>query len=924
MSEENVQETARAANTFESKLQSQFNEEKWTRVSAKDVSISRFKLLEVLLDDAINDNKVEFLTEQAKEQLTEYESSIAARYFLGMIALKQDNPEEIVFLKQLLNQFEENSKWAVVDYLSDKMLADGENRAILRAKANALEKLGKNKELIPVLEKLTRVDRKNPDMLFKYADVVMVDDPDKAIQFYKLTAEAYAKNLQFEKLKTVWNKLVDLVPQDFTFYRKIERTLSGHRQKEVLADLFVQLAYHYIKEEDVDNIIQLSKKILDLNPNYTRFKNELVRSYRLKYKDHSLLEDFIKYSGLLDTRKKISNSILNFETNIVFDKENYVFHRVWGVGRIKDLNTEQMVIDFKDKPAHKMEIQMALKSLKPLQADHFWVHQYEDSDKMNKMFEEDFDNFFKILIKSFNNRISLADIKAELADQYIPLKTWSKWWTKKRVQILKSGNVRVSPQKKDIFEYHEASVSFSESSIEKFQNSPVFEEKMSVVFDALKAGDDAHEALEFMVSHFKETIKSFDFDTKLQSIWVLDWIHEEINDDEVYYTKDTSDKIVNEFKEMTIENASVLMPRLKNTELKKQYAKFIKDHHTDWAKIYIELLFQIPIKIHKVLMTDMVTDGANEAVLDFFARVRKESKQNAEIFLWSFKNLIINTWELPTIQLNEQILTFFRLLRSIPKIEQKGTKLKNIAKDLLLGSVQDEMIEVIKESSIDSVRKFASLFKDVPFFNDIEKQKVLQWLGEINPSAFEEDELAQRSGGAEAASLIEMVERDGQTIASQDAITKMKEELDHLISIEIPQNSEEIGLAQEKGDLRENAEYKAALERQSILQAQATKLENQIKEITPVYAHHITVEKIGLGTKVRLKDIDTNDIFVYSILDQWDADVDRGIISYKSPLGKTLLDCKIKDVVEFGSGEQVQKLEVLAVDSAINSDGVLV
>ena len=110
------------ANTIEAKIQSQFNEEKWTRVSAKDIRISRFKILEGLLVEINKENKVEDLKQMALENLEEYESSVASRYFLGMIALQNNSPEDYRYLTQLLDKFQENTKWAVVDYLSEKML----------------------------------------------------------------------------------------------------------------------------------------------------------------------------------------------------------------------------------------------------------------------------------------------------------------------------------------------------------------------------------------------------------------------------------------------------------------------------------------------------------------------------------------------------------------------------------------------------------------------------------------------------------------------------------------------------------------------------------------------------------------------------------------------------------------------------------
>jgi transcription elongation factor GreA len=148
--------------TLEARIQSQFNEEKWTRLSAKDVSISRFKILEQILDEVKKQGKHDLLRSESLTHLGEYDSSIAAHYFIGMMALEKNIPDEIVHLKTLLDQFQEASKWAVVDYLSEKMLAVTKTRTILRARANALEKLGKHKEAIPVLEQLAVLDRKKP------------------------------------------------------------------------------------------------------------------------------------------------------------------------------------------------------------------------------------------------------------------------------------------------------------------------------------------------------------------------------------------------------------------------------------------------------------------------------------------------------------------------------------------------------------------------------------------------------------------------------------------------------------------------------------------------------------------------------------------------------------------------------------------
>jgi transcription elongation factor GreA len=417
-------------------------------------------------------------------------------------------------------------------------------------------------------------------------------------------------------------------------------------------------------------------------------------------------------------------------------------------------------------------------------------------------------------------------------------------------------------------------------------------------------------------------MRSFESEVKLQSLWALDMLHEALGDEDRFYSDEAKAELVKEFSEMTIKDISPLGARIKYPEIKKHFARWVRLYHSQWPKIYIELLLQVPIKIHKILMAELIDNNHNDEVLEFFTILRKNSKDYAEIYIWAMKNILQNTWEVTGIPHEEQLLGFFRLLRNIPKLEPKGTKLKNGAKDILIGSVSKEMYEYINTNAKESIRKIVSLFKDAAILSDYEKDQVLTSLKEISPDQFGETEETERQ--IKAKTLLETLQKSGGSIASQDAINSMQKELDHLIKVEIPANSQEIGLAQEKGDLRENSEYKAALENQIILQASLTKLEIQLKGLTLMVGSQIPVDEVTVGTKVRLKDLNTGDIFVYSILDQWDADVDKGIISYKSPLGQAMLHAKKGSIVTFGTGSSEQRLEILSIDKALDEEGHLV
>jgi transcription elongation factor GreA len=119
--------------------------------------------------------------------------------------------------------------------------------------------------------------------------------------------------------------------------------------------------------------------------------------------------------------------------------------------------------------------------------------------------------------------------------------------------------------------------------------------------------------------------------------------------------------------------------------------------------------------------------------------------------------------------------------------------------------------------------------------------------------------------------------------------------LDHELKIQLPK---EIQKAREYGDLRENAEYKAAKERQTYLQARIGQLSTRLAALSMMNMDRIPKDKVGLGSTVTLRETASGDQIVYDIVTPEEADPTQGRISPSSPIGKSLLNHEQGDVVE--------------------------
>jgi len=141
--------------------------------------------------------------------------------------------------------------------------------------------------------------------------------------------------------------------------------------------------------------------------------------------------------------------------------------------------------------------------------------------------------------------------------------------------------------------------------------------------------------------------------------------------------------------------------------------------------------------------------------------------------------------------------------------------------------------------------------------------------------------------------------------------------LKNVIEVEIPENSQEIGIALEKGDLRENAEYKAALEKQELLKTSASKLQEELQNAEIFNETGVDLNKVSFGTTVEVLNLQTNEDEEYTIFGPWESNPSKNIISYLSPLGTTLFNQKVGQELKFEINEQEFHYQIKKITKAV-------
>ena len=146
-----------------------------------------------------------------------------------------------------------------------------------------------------------------------------------------------------------------------------------------------------------------------------------------------------------------------------------------------------------------------------------------------------------------------------------------------------------------------------------------------------------------------------------------------------------------------------------------------------------------------------------------------------------------------------------------------------------------------------------------------------------------------------------------------EGLQKLKDELNHLRTVERPSISEQIGEARDKGDLSENAEYDAAKEAQGILEMKISKMEAIVANARLIDETHMDNSKVFILSKVKIRNMTNAMDIEYTLVAENEADIKVRKISIDSTIGKGLLGKKVGDVVDIQTPGGLLQFEIIDI-----------
>ena len=893
-------------------VQDMLKEETWTRATISNYTQNNLKEFANIVEKAHSENCADEIYDICQEHLSHSKDSIIALYICGVLDLQKGSLDNSS-LVTLVDIFKNNHKEPIVTYLCESILEDDpNNKFALRTLAEDYRAEG-NEKYWDLYAHIVKIDFEEADLARLLAEhYEEAGDVDLTISYYKKAILRYINNSNYNAIKEVWSKLILYIPQEIDFFQLLRRKISK-QMGDIRTTTLMQELYNWYKDnapskkEYWDVAITILKQNLEVEPKDIWARKEIADCFRGKYKEHSHLEEYIRTSNLTQSYRNVFEAINDFEKHIAFDKGSYVFHRNWGVGRIRKLEGDTLTINFGRKVGIKeMKLSMAVTALKPLAKDHIWVLKATmQKEDLIKSVKADKAETLKIIIRSFDNNCDFKRIKAELVPSILTPGEWTSWNSAAKKILETDSSFGVNPNDISMYTVRDGNISPEEKISNEFKAQKQFFARADLLVKFFESDDtdNSSELFAEMYSYFTGYLKNISkVNEQVLASYLLVRSISAIDKQFAFPVKETFAEIYNRIEDP--KEIYLLLKDSKSTHFKDDFIRCIK-LLPNWNEEYVKLF---PIVLKEELLNDLIKEGHVEDVQKLVRTSFEAFKDFRETVLFFFKECQDKDWfneagvsyekQLITL-INIIELTFREINNHVNSTENK--KINKNATDLLFKT--DAIFNYMFANGEDAVKKMYTLIDDIsdidPSYKALARNKILEKYPDFKFRVSEEKK--QQSVGL---------------IVTAKKLAEKKAEVDEIQNVLIPKNAAEVADAKAKGDLKENQEYKSAKEEQHFLNLKLTNLQNELNRAVVFDPTTSTTAIISFGTVATLKDNQSGNEETYTILGPWESDPDNNVISYMAPFGDAILNKKVGDVLQFTINEHKYDYTVKNISKA--------
>lgn len=697
-------------------------------------------------------------------------------------------------------------------------------------------------------------------------------------------------NRDFAKIMTLWEEYCTSDSVDTEEFSQILQSIKASDFAKMFGT-YIEMALSLWKtfQNENDSYLIL-KHLIDLETTNSPLLADLaLEAITKRYGNQPEFNERQRLVGLR-SRDNFQGALSNYDLLAHMQEGKFVFHNGgWGTGEIMEVSSvrEQMAIEFENVSGRKhITYVNAFKTLIPLPDEHFLARRFADPDKLEKEAKQDPVAIIKVLLKDLGPKTA-AEIKDAICELVIPEDDWTKWWQTTRAKLKKDSMVQTPDNLKDPFILRKKEVSHEEWMHRAFHSKGDNDQIIQTAYNSIRDLPKAlkkQEAKDSLKSKLLNLLSDAEL-TKAQELQILILLED-------YFSHPIPEKPLKEFI-INLKDVENTINAIEILAIKKKALTLVRENDKNWVQQFCSFMQSVQQgTLRDYMLKELNQKEANKSLTKLLQDLLDKPGSNPELLLWYFQKISAqNDLDIPFSDKAGQCLFFEAVLILLSIIESKP-EYKDLTKKIymfLLAKRYAVIRSVIENTSVEFMKEFLLLASKCQTFNDHD-QKILRSLAEVvHPSL-------------SAAKPHKSSHHDNIIWTTEAGYLKTQDRAKTIGTVEIIENAREIEAARALGDLRENSEYKSALEKRSRLQGELKTLSDQLKKARLITPNDISPNNIGVGNVVEIED-SNGKALVYTILGPWEADAENNVLSFQSKLAQSMCGLKKGDSFTFRDEE---------------------
>ncbi len=558
------------------------------------------------------------------------------------------------------------------------------------------------------------------------------------------------------------------------------------------------------------------------------------------------------------------------------------YNETWGFGIIENIDFfyQQVEIDFEGKGDHEMAFNYAADALEVLSDDHILAIKHNNPAELERMIKEDPAEVVRITLRSYGN-MSVTRMMEKLIPSVLPEADWKKFWEGARRALKNDASVEIPKKRSDNITLYKKRLAYDDNwyamVAEERDIEGLFERFKEIIEKQIDTSSDfARETLANRLSFIIKGAPSARPEWKAEGfIYARIFGIEPSGLDTARLIHDLIDG-----------DLVTTLDRLPSRQLQTLLTILIEN---DREAVIGTLSEVIPVVSNPVLnevMAALIANGAEDAVREIMSAAVARRTASAPMLLWCQRSTdYVEKWNL----ISKGDLAF--RVQEVLEVNSAGAMLR--AQNQLRERFQQEewLHDVMGAMTEQQRRDFMRRIHEGHGWDILDRKSVVAKVLRKFPDL--QDIILPTTSSAPRKEI---------PMTSTRSYTERQKQLERIMTVDIPENSKEIEVARSYGDLRENAEFKYAKERQGLLMAQGAQLAEDLERVKPTDFAGVPTDVVGAGCGVELA-YETGSTETYYILGVWDQDETLSIISSETRLAKALKGHAVGDKVEIPAGE---------------------